>query len=734
MKLDSSKEGNCSAAQDDKKCTNNAANTSTGVESLPSTSGYLSLDKSQSPKQKNRRSRNNDNEDKSPTSTCPTIASALWRPLWPPGWHPRGSPSPHSAPQAPATPGTKSATPSLRPTSFLSKYTRPPLITMSEPTDEGGGSPRANPPRRGKCVDSAHDNPIPEETVTPVEEHEHMEAWLDEHPQFLRNYFVRKASRSVVDAWLLAHSVPPGVSQVASTSTSAPASGATTPVRKISATEFEKGSLFLRPIVSTTADGIPSFLPIPPVEGSSPLESPRGPRRKTRKELEALDEKLLIFELVKDICSMNCSSSSEEEFDPVNSLCHKILQNISILTNGDRASLFLVKGEKTDPQRHFVSTLFDVCSESTLEQQERAEAIRVPWGTGIVGFVASTGDSVHIPDCYSDDRFSDLVDKKTGYRTRNMLCSPIYDIFGEVMGVAQVINKNARRASTLSTALDDEYETSAFTAKDIDVFNHYLQFCGIGLRNAQLFERSHLENKRNQVLLDLARMVFEEQSTIEHIVYRIMVHIQSLLECERCQVLLVAEDKSGSPYRSFARVFDLERDDLDPETDPNCEARQSPFEGRFPINIGITGFVATTGRTLNIPDAYSDTRFDHQVDDDHPRGFKHRSILCMPIRNAERKIIGVSQLINKISGAPFNKNDEDLFEVRSAFDSSSFFCLLVSGSSCQTSRSYLMSLVVVAIDMVVGVYGLAFCLLRFFSCSSFVPVLSFYVMDCRRNR
>lgn len=36
-------------------------------------------------------------------------------------------------------------------------------------------------------------------------------------------------------------------------------------------------------------------------------------------------------------------------------------------------------------------------------------------------------------------------------------------------------------------------------------------------------------------------MVFEEQSTIEHIVYRIMTHTQSLLQCERCQVLLVDE-------------------------------------------------------------------------------------------------------------------------------------------------------------------------------------------------
>lgn len=353
----------------------------------------------------------------------------------------------------------------------------------------------------------------------------------------------------------------------------------------------------------------------------------------------------MIFELVKDICN---------DLD-VKSLCHKILQNVSILTNADRCSLFLVKGEKED--RYFISTLFDVSSDSTIEQMEKREEIRVNWGTGIVGYAASSGQPVLISDCYSDDRFSDLVDRRTGYHTRNMMCAPIHDINGEVMGVAQVINKKPR-------STDDDQEPN-FTNNDMDVFTSYLKFCGIGLRNAQLFERSQLENKRNQVLLDLARMVFEEQSTLEHIVYRIMVHIQSLLGVERCQILLIAEDSeySDDDGKTFSRIFDLEAGDLDGDETDN-DGRESPFEGRFPINVGITGFVATTGNTVNIPDAYSDHKFDQHVDDNSVTGFKHKSILCMPIRNSSSKIIGVSQLVNKLNGNPFTTNDENLFEVR----------------------------------------------------------------------
>ncbi|XP_014360109.2 dual 3',5'-cyclic-AMP and -GMP phosphodiesterase 11 isoform X3 [Papilio machaon] len=451
------------------------------------------------------------------------------------------------------------------------------------------------------------------------------EAWLDENQDFVHDYFLRKATRQVVDAWLVCHATPPSA-ELASPSRAGSGSGATTPVRKISAHEFERGGL-LKPLV-TTVDGTPTFL------GDTPHAAPARPQRRSRHELRQLDEKELIFELVKDICN---------ELE-VRVLCHKILQNVSILLDADRGSLFLVQGEKVaspHPQngRCLVSKLFDVCSKSTPEQMEQLEEIRIPWGSGIVGYVAESGEPVNIPDAYKDERFNHDIDQQTGYKTRSLLCMPIKDINGEVIGVAQVINKQS---------------DGPFTANDEKVFASYLQFCGIGLRNAQLYERSQLEVKRNQVLLDLARMVFEEQSTIEHMVLRILTHTQSLIRCQRVQVLLVHEASKGS----FSRVFDLEAGD---ETEP----RTSPYESRFPINIGITGYVATTGETVNIADAYLDPRFDPSVDED--AGFKHNTILCMAIKNSEGRIIGVIQLVNKFDGLLFTKNDENFVEAFAIF-------------------------------------------------------------------
>jgi GAF domain len=42
---------------------------------------------------------------------------------------------------------------------------------------------------------------------------------------------------------------------------------------------------------------------------------------------------------------------------------------------------------------------------------------------------------------WQDERFNREIDVQTGYRTKALLCMPIKDASGDVVGVAQVINK-----------------------------------------------------------------------------------------------------------------------------------------------------------------------------------------------------------------------------------------------------------------------------------------------------
>ena len=196
-----------------------------------------------------------------------------------------------------------------------------------------------------------------------------------------------------------------------------------------------------------------------------------------------------------------------------------------------------------------------------------------------------------------------------------------------MIGVAQVINK-----------ANEGY----FTNNDERLFERYLQFCGIGLRNAQIYERSQLEVKRNQVLLDLAGVIFQEQSTLETTIHRILTHMLCLIQCERAQVLLVHEGSQST----FSQIYELSQEDIEQES--KGDPKKSMQESRFPVNAGITGYVAATGETVNITDPYADARFDKSVD--ASGDFKHSTILAMPIRHtgSPGKVQGVFQLVNKV--------------------------------------------------------------------------------------
>jgi len=74
----------------------------------------------------------------------------------------------------------------------------------------------------------------------------------------------------------------------------------------------------------------------------------------------------------------------------------------------------------------------------------------------------------------------------------------------------------------------------------------------------------------------------------------------------------------------------------------------------LPVGKGIAGTVAQTGETINIPDAYADSRFDRSVD--ATLGYRTTDIYCMPIVNRVGEIVGVLELLNRAH--PLVEEDE----------------------------------------------------------------------------
>jgi len=72
---------------------------------------------------------------------------------------------------------------------------------------------------------------------------------------------------------------------------------------------------------------------------------------------------------------------------------------------------------------------------------KEVQEIRLPLGQGIAGSVAQTGKTVNLKDAYKDDRFDKGFDTRSGYKTKTMLCTPMKDKRGTIVGVFQIINK-----------------------------------------------------------------------------------------------------------------------------------------------------------------------------------------------------------------------------------------------------------------------------------------------------
>lgn len=160
-------------------------------------------------------------------------------------------------------------------------------------------------------------------------------------------------------------------------------------------------------------------------------------------------------------------------------LLDMIIEETTAVMNAERSSLFLIDGDKGEMW-------------AKIAQGVDVVEIRFPVGVGIAGTVGKTGEIINIPDAYADPRFNPEFDKKTGYRTRSILCVPLQNIVGEVIGAIQVLNKKAGMFGK-----DDEALLTALAAQ-----------ASVAIDNADLYK------KLNELNLSLESKVKERTSEL----------------------------------------------------------------------------------------------------------------------------------------------------------------------------------------------------------------------------
>ncbi|HZX26027.1 MAG TPA: GAF domain-containing protein [Telluria sp.] len=282
------------------------------------------------------------------------------------------------------------------------------------------------------------------------------------------------------------------------------------------------------------------------------------------------------------------------------------LVDISIEQLGaERGTLFL-----NDPE---TNELF-----SRVAQGNNQREIRLLNHTGIAGHVFTTGEPLLIQDAYADDRFNRSIDEQTGFVTRNILCVPIKTFKGEVIGVSQALNKKRGK----------------FTRADLQLLEALTTQGTLALQSARFLERMKKVRRQEMEFIDVVSEVTADIK-LGSLLQRVMGEATRLLNAER-STLFLNDEKTGELWSEVGQGL-------------------NSMQIRLPNTAGIAGAVFTSSKTINIPYAYADLRFNPAFD--KKTGFFTRSILCVPIVNKHGKTIGVTQVLNK-RGGPFTAEDE----------------------------------------------------------------------------
>ena len=262
-------------------------------------------------------------------------------------------------------------------------------------------------------------------------------------------------------------------------------------------------------------------------------------QEKRRQEMKFLD---IVAELTSEI---NLST-----------LLQKVMGEATSMLHAERSTLFL-NDEKTN----------ELWSE--VGEGIGATEIRFPNHIGIAGAVFTSGQSVNIPHAYADLQFNPSFDKSTGFFTRSILCVPVINNHGKIIGVTQVLNKRGGPFSE-----EDESRLKAFTAQ-----------VSIALENAHLFkEVQNVKNYNESMLESMTNGVItlnEEGNivTCNRAGYKILgISPEDILDCPAAEFFI------GTNGWVMEKIRRLEETDAPEHT---IDAELSCLDGMHSINLTV---------------------------------------------------------------------------------------------------------------------------------------------------
>ena len=128
---------------------------------------------------------------------------------------------------------------------------------------------------------------------------------------------------------------------------------------------------------------------------------------------------------------------------------------------------------------------------SRVAQGNLKREIRILNTKGVAGWVFSNNQGAIITDAYKDPRFNKAVDVRTGFRTKSILCAPLRTMTGELIGVAQLLNKSE----------------GEFNQKDLDLLEAMTEQAAIVIQGNVMVEQIEASRRQELEFLDVVSQV-----------------------------------------------------------------------------------------------------------------------------------------------------------------------------------------------------------------------------------
>jgi HD-GYP domain-containing protein (c-di-GMP phosphodiesterase class II) len=179
--------------------------------------------------------------------------------------------------------------------------------------------------------------------------------------------------------------------------------------------------------------------------------------------------------------------STEREIDKLLDL---ILEKSRFITGADAGSIYVVEGDDPDPLRRQLR--FKLSQNASVVFDAREFTIPIS-PRSMSGYVALHKRPLNIPDVYdlpalAPYGFDRSFDEKVGYRTKSMLCAPLFSRVGDVVGVLQLINKKRDPERYLLSPEDVAEQVVPFDARSEELLATLASQAGIALENAFLYD------------------------------------------------------------------------------------------------------------------------------------------------------------------------------------------------------------------------------------------------------